>query len=293
MAESLGDKFRIASANPVVPGRSNPKEVVIVVENLSATAGAVNIEGSWLSDAERGYGSVRSTLEIAAGDTAEFRTGTRSVAASRFLASIIPVEGGGLPREDAALLEAAASGAQGYGVAYTPTPTLAEIPAWSPRGLANGAIFHGKTIFFAPFETTGWRLEIHDREFDPMRGTAIPRTNYPDLQTIYIDLPSQPAAGKIFERPMAYGGGYFQIKATADSEQTTSWNSLVAWAIEITEWQAAPWREGGETFQRAGSASGRLYVCFHGPQGEIRDSFIAGEFTDAPILYFGPPRQRQ
>ena len=259
------------------------------MENLSGTAGAVEVEGSWKNDTDRGYGTVRSTLEIAAGATVEFRAGTRSDAASRFLASVQPLESGGLPPEDAALLEAAAGGAQGYGVAYTPTPTLAEIPVWSVRGLANGAVFHAKTLFFAPFEN-GWRLEIHDREFDPMRGTAIPRTDHPDLQSIYIDLPSQPAGGKVFQQSLAYGSGYFQIKPAADSQQTTSWNSLVAWAIEITTWKAGPWREGGETFQRAGSASGRLYICFHGPQGQIRDSFVAGEFSDVPIIYFGPPR---
>jgi hypothetical protein len=190
------------------------------------------------------------------------------------------------------MLEAAASGAQGYGVACTATPSPAEIHAWSPRGLANGAVFHARTIFFAPFGS-GWRMEIHDREFDPMRGTAIPRTDHPDLQTIYIDLPSQPATGIIFEKSMAYGGGHFQIKPAADSAQTTSWNFRVAWAIDISEWQAIPWREGGETFQLAGRASGRLYICFHGPQDTIRDSFVAGEFSDAPIIYFGPPHRTQ
>jgi hypothetical protein len=65
MAETLKGKFRIATAAALVPGRSNPK------------AAAVQVEGSWKSDTERGYGSERSTLNIAAGATAELRRHAR------------------------------------------------------------------------------------------------------------------------------------------------------------------------------------------------------------------------
>jgi hypothetical protein len=51
----------------------------------------------------------------------------------------------------------------------------------------------------------------------------------------------------------------------------------------------APWRSGGETFQRAGSAAGRLYICFQGAAGRIQNSFVAGRFTDVPVIYYGEP----
>ena len=109
------------------------------------------------------------------------------------------------------------------------------------------------------------------------------------MQTIHIDFPGEPFHGAVFKREMSYGGGYFQIKNTPESKGTTSWNTEIAWVIEITDWQRHAWRENGGVFQQGGTASGKLYICFKGSTANIKNSWISGEFTDVPIVYYGDP----
>jgi hypothetical protein len=285
---SLAGRLRVVSARAVVPGRNNPKEVLIVLENTGDSQVSARLEGQWLDEGGRGFGGVQSAVEIAGGTRKDISSGTRSSRATLFSAKILPSADEALDPVDAALLDAAARGAQGYGIAFTRNPVLKEIPAWPVRGLANGALFRAGALLFTP-NRGGWRLEIHDREFDPMQGTAA-ASNFPGAQTIYIDLPEQPAPGAVYQRPMSYGGGYFQIRTSPGATDTTSWNTSVAWAIAIDEWEQRPWNEEGGSFQRAGSASGRLYICFQSGQGPIEDSFVAGEFRGVPIMYYGRPK---
>jgi hypothetical protein len=178
--------------------------------------------------------------------------------------------------------------ADGHGFTYTETPTADAIPAWDLRGVANGEPFQVKTIIFSPISSQ-WKLQLIDSHLDPLKGIAIARQDKQDIQVINIDLPSEPTSGDVFEKEMSFGGGYFQIKKSPDSEETTSWNTDNAWIIEITKWDKKPWIEGAGTFQQVGTASGRLYICFKGSEQGIKNSWASGIFENAAIVYYGKP----
>ncbi|MEP5765280.1 MAG: hypothetical protein ABJ308_11840 [Halieaceae bacterium] len=289
VAAALQPEIAVVSAAASEPGRVNPKEVALLLENRGSSERSVLVSGDWQNASGQSFGGANSVLKIAAGATADFNAGTRNDIATHFRVSVEPTELSKQELQDVALLEAAAGAVQGHGIAYTPLPTLDQVPAWPVRGVANGAVFKSESVMFMPLQS-GWKLLIHDRKVDPMQGLAIIRSEYPDVQTVKVNLPREPQPGAVFKRALEYGGGMFQIKPSAQAQGTTSWNTSVAWVIEITSWDKRAWQEGGGTFQRAGSASGRLYICFEGAPDRIQSSFVAGEFSDVPIMYYGPPR---
>ena len=58
--------------------------------------------------------------------------------------------------------------------------------------------------------------------------------------------------------------------------------------MRITSWDVKPFDESGELFQQAGSASGRIWVCYQAA-GDHRDSWAQGSFENAPVRYMGKP----
>lgn len=288
IATELTGEVRVVSARGMKPGTKNPVEVAVVLANDGAVQRRVDVVGAWSDDRGGTFGRVRSTHVIAPGATVIAQAATRTADVTRFVATVAVSMTTPRQQVDAALTAAAQSGVEGHGIAYTATPTLDVVPKWPPRGVANGAPFEVGTIVFMPLFGK-WNLHLHDREFDPVNGgEAIARSNHPDLQSIYLHLPEEPSAGAVFEKPLSAGDGYFQIRTAPRASTTTSWNSDIAWVIEITKWDRAPWRADGPVMQTAGTASGRLYVCFKGSDlSPLKSSFVSGEFEDAPIVYSG------
>jgi hypothetical protein len=280
---SLQGQIEVVSALARSPGETNPVEVILTLRNTGAADRDVTVAGSWWGDGGRRFGGSSGVYRVAAEGTVVVGSGTRSGQVTRFAATVTPGGVTGEARIDEAMLNAG-PGVEGYGVAYTPKPTLEQIPVWPVRGLANGEPFHAHTLVFVP-EFDQWRLQISDVAFDPLKGIAFARSDRPDLQTIDLVLPYEPTAGAVFEKQLSWGDGIFQIKASADAPGTTSWNSDKAWVIEIDTWQ----RTQLDVTRRSvvGKASGRLYVSFKGSPDGVQNSFVAGEFKDAPIIYFG------
>lgn len=67
---------------------------------------------------------------------------------------------------------------------------------------------------------------VSEQIFDPIKGLAMVRSEYHDIQTVYTEVP---AKGKVFQQEMQYGSGLFQIKSTVNSQSNTSWNTLLAY----------------------------------------------------------------
>jgi len=88
---------------------------------------------------------------------------------------------------------------------------------------------------------------------------------------------------------MSYGGGIFQIKPSPSAFETTSWNTSIAYYIEITNWDKGPSSGTSCNSMQAliGAASGRLYISFQGSEHGLENSWISGVFKDAPIVYCG------
>ncbi|MCK9461070.1 MAG: hypothetical protein M0R80_15665 [Proteobacteria bacterium] len=166
---------------------------------------------------------------------------------------------------------------------WTETPTLETIPAVPAAGIANGKPMGVASVVFEP-GMSAWKLVLSDKALDGPTGLIT------SGQSVNIDLPEPPAAGKTFTRKMEYGAGYFQINNDpANPEATTSWNADNAWVIEITSWNVKDWDAAGPLFQEAGKASGRIAVCYKGDPASIQSSWIAGTFTDAVVRYMGKP----
>ena len=275
------------SATGTQAGKINPIEVQITIKNTGASPQQILLEGRWL-DSKGGFnGGSQRVLMLAAGQSQTIHEGTRSRRVTSYEARLEATQ----KSQDQLLSETLANNnppiAKGYGMSFSKTPASEQIPPWSLRGVANGLPFDAKTLTFRTDDKGQWKLEISDRAFDSIKGIAMARIDHPDVQTVYINLPEAPAKGKVFQQKMQYGGGMFQIKPKADSQSTTSWNTSLAYKIEITDWQKGASTHFSCGRPKSGKASGRLYISFNGSENQIKDSWISGAFKDAVILYCG------
>ncbi len=110
-------------------------------------------------------------------------------------------------------------------------------------------------------------------------------------ETVNIsDLPQELAAGTYTHSIEDSGGGYFQIQQRDDPESTTSWNTRLAYVLQITEWNGRAYDPEGSMFQEAGTASGKVVAVFRGSDNGFQNSWVAGTFEDALVRYMGRPR---
>ncbi len=164
---------------------------------------------------------------------------------------------------------------------YSEKPSLEKVPAGTITGQANGKPFEAKFVAFQPSYTGNWEMIIADKPFEPADIIM-------DCQHIDIDLPHAPAAGKVMSKPMEYGKGIWQIQSPDDPAETTSWNADNAWVLEITEWNVKPWDPNADMFQQAGTASGRIGICYKG-SGSFKNSWAGGTFKNASVRFMGEP----
>ena len=165
---------------------------------------------------------------------------------------------------------------------YTENPTLAMIPDKPAQGEFNGQAFEVKTVIFQPGYDGKWELLLMKKKMeDP---TDVMREG----QYFNLGLNAKPGSGVVMTHKMEFGGGLCQIKKIDNPEETTSWNSDNAWVLEITQWDVKPWDPEGDIFQVAGTASGRVAVCYKGTCG-FADSWVAGTFSGAIVRYMGEP----
>lgn len=284
----ISQKIQIISATSTHPGKVNPVDVQITIKNVSSTPQQILLDGRWLDSKGRFNGGSQRVLVLKAGQSQTIQDGTRSSRVTRYEVKVTATK----KSQDQLLSETLVSNklpiAKGYGMTYSTTPASEKIPSWSVRGVANGLPFDAKILIFRTNEKGQWKLTISDRTFDPTKSNiAIVRMDHPDVQTVYINLPDAPARGKVFQQKMQYGGGMFQIKPTVDSQGTTSWNTSLAYKIEITDWQKEVSTHFSCGRPRTGKASGKIYISFKGSENQIKNSWISGTFKDAIILYCG------
>ncbi|MDD5306556.1 MAG: hypothetical protein PHU25_04470, partial [Deltaproteobacteria bacterium] len=150
---------------------------------------------------------------------------------------------------------------------WTATPALDKIPAAPAGGMLNGNPFPVAAVVFEPGAAT-WRLVLGDTALESPTAATI------NGQFASIDLAEPPATGKTYNRPMAAGGGVFQVTPNpADPQMTVAWNTELAWVREITKWDVREYDPKGELFQDAGRASGRVAVCFKAG-GRYQNSWV-------------------
>jgi hypothetical protein len=81
--------------------------------------------------------------------------------------------------------------------------------------------------------------------------------------------------GEKLVQEMSYGGGYFQIKTSPEANRTTSWNTSLAYAIEISDWNRDLSTDGPCATPDSGSASGKLNFRFKRSEGGLANSWIS------------------
>ena len=165
---------------------------------------------------------------------------------------------------------------------FTDTPTLAMVPEGPVRGEVNGETFTVKTIILQPGYGGKWDIYLMEEKMEDPTDVMM-EGQYFDLQ-----LNKGPGAGVTMDHPMEFGDGFCQTRKIKNPDETTSWNSDNAWVLEITEWDVKDWDPDGDIFQVAGTASGKVAVCYKGSCG-FADSWAAGTFTGAVIRYMGKP----
>ncbi len=165
---------------------------------------------------------------------------------------------------------------------YTETPTLAMIPKGDVIGEANGKAFKVGTIILEP-AFDHWAIKLIEKKNDDIEVVA-------EKGIVFdVELTEVPARGKVLKRAMEMDGG---VLTYYDPDgRTANWSGENAWIIKFTRWNVKPYNAtAGNGFQLAGKASGRIAICFKGDAtGEIKDSWAAGEFSDAPVVYRGKP----
>lgn len=289
LSPELEQGIEVVGVQSHKPGPRNAIDVLVQLRNLGPESWRLRADGAWLDERGNRLGGQSNVLQVAANAIATVQAGTNSMTATRYRLNLSPTMKTVAEISADALANPAQQIAEGYGMTFSATAGDEVIPALPIRGSANGQPFVAGTVVFRESHTGTWHLEISDHEFDPLGGPALARSEKSDVQTIYLNLPEAPAAGARFVRDMEYGGGYFQIKPAPDSDGTTSWNTSTAWQINIEKW------EKGDTVRNTcgqpdiGSASGTLYISFQGTGMGIRDSWVSGQFTAAPILYCGTP----
>jgi len=169
--------------------------------------------------------------------------------------------------------------------AYTETPTVADIPARPVHGNANGREIQINAVVFQP-RFNSWSLALSTAEL-PGPTRILPGGSEAVNLT---DLPQEMAVGTYTHPIDEMGGGYFQIQQPDDPERTTSWNTNLAYVLEITEWDVSEYDPEGSLFQEAGTASGKVVAVFRGSGDRFQNSWVAGTFEDAVVRYMGRPR---
>ena len=285
----ISQQIQVISSMGTKAGKVNPVEVQITLKNTSKSHQQVLWEARWLDSKGGSNGGSQRVLKFAAGQSQVIKDGTRFRSATSYAATLTATQ----KSQDQLLTEMLASEqsiAGGQGMTFSSTPASEHIPNWSVRGVANGRPFDAKTIIFRTLGNGQWRLAISDRAFDPVNeGLGVARTYHADVQTVNISLSAAPGTGKVFQQEMQYGGGMFQIKPSADSEGTTSWNTSLAYIITITNAPDVIRSHSSCGRPKPGKISGTLYISFQGSEEQIKSSWISGTFTDAVILYCGDP----
>ena len=164
---------------------------------------------------------------------------------------------------------------------WTAAPSLANIPDQPVTGMLGDQPFDVASVLLEPgFHQ--WRLVCSatapENPFDPLL----------EAQKLVVELTAEPRKGAMFQRSMDWGGGFWQVEDPLQPPQLTAWNGNNAWVVEFTSWQVKPYDTEGPTEQTAGTADGRLAVVYQGAEG-LKDAWVAGTFTDAPVRYLGPP----
>lgn len=167
---------------------------------------------------------------------------------------------------------------------YTETPQLDDVPNTPVAGNANGREIEIQTVVFQP-RFDSWSMTLSTAELDRPTGILPGMAEAVNI----TDLPQELAAGTYTHAIDESGGGFFQIQKP-DEEGTTSWNTRMAYVLQITEWNGRPYDPEGSMFQEAGTASGKVVAVFRGNDRDFANSWVAGTFDDAIVRYMGTPR---
>ena len=281
----LEERIKTTSSELLNPGKNNRLEANVTLQNISAENLSLVARGTWLDSSGNRYGGTTQQIDLTAGEELTLFAASRSRNASFFRLILEQSESTNEELALEPLTDPSIRIAEGYGMTFSKTAEDEVIPNLPIRGVANGQTFKAETVFFAQGLENRWRIEISDRSYDVKQGVAMARIDYPDVQTVYINFDKEPQPGDTLVQKMSYGGGYFQIKPSAEANNSTSWNTSLAYAIYIDSWEKMPSGQQPCGQPALGSASGKLYISFMGSGMGPSNSWVSGQFVDVPIVY--------
>lgn len=140
----------------------------------------------------------------------------------------------------------------------------------------------------------GWYLMLEQETPSATPGTGESGPRY-GWNQFHIAFTAAPASKKTMSRLLATGDGFFQVSDPTKADNGTgssaiNWQrSKNTWSIEFTKWEVAPDASKGGVEQKTGKASGRVVLMVKDAGAGVKDSWVAGTFTDVPVSYVGSP----
>lgn len=188
-------------------------------------------------------------------------------------------------------------GAAAKSEAVTEAPSLDLAFDSAIKGEANGVPVE-LTRVRVQGDDQGWYLMLEQEA--PEAGATGPRYGW---NQFHIAFAAAPASKKTMSRALATGDGFFQVTDPLKADNGTgssaiNWQrSKNTWSIEFTKWEvSAPFNEEAPKAgveQKAGRASGRVVLMLkdagQSADRPVKDSWVAGTFTDVPVSYVGSP----
>jgi hypothetical protein len=140
----------------------------------------------------------------------------------------------------------------------------------------------------------GWYLMLEQEA--PEAGATGPRYGW---NQFHIAFAASPTSKKTMSRALATGDGFFQVTDPTQADNgtgssTINWQrSKNTWSIEFTKWEVSSEGSQGGVEQKAGKASGRVVLMLKDAGQRagtpLKDSWVAGTFTDVPVSFVGTP----
>lgn len=177
--------------------------------------------------------------------------------------------------------------------ASTEAPSLDLALASAIKGEANGVLVEFPRVRVQG-DDQGWYLMLEQEvpSSTPASDESGPRYGW---NQFHIAFTAAPVSKATMSRSLATGDGFFQVTDPMKADNGTgssaiNWQrSKNTWTLEFTKWEVAPDASKGGVEQKSGRASGRVVLMVKDAGAGVKDSWVAGTFTDVPVSYVGSP----
>lgn len=152
----------------------------------------------------------------------------------------------------------------------------------APTGFRNGNEFTPKGIWIDRREA-GWVLVLNEEAL------SFPTETLMRGERVEIPLTGDLSAQYRTQVEVSSSDASWRIPSSNIPGTTALWENQSEYMLELLQWSIKPYRSGGDVFQIAGEASGRLMARFTDEKGV--QAWVVGKFERVPVRYMGDPNR--